>query len=71
MWQHSGLNIGFGQAGIGIKQISFRRTFSELSENQLNGNTRATDVSPSSLWDSFQCDVSSGLFALGGASITD
>jgi hypothetical protein len=40
---NGGLNIGLGQAGIGIKQISFRRAFSELSENQLNGNTRATD----------------------------
>ncbi len=43
MWQHNGLDIGFSQAGIGIKQIGLRRTFSELSEDQFNGNACATD----------------------------
>jgi hypothetical protein len=38
---NGGLNIGFGQAGIRIKQISFGRTFTELSENQLDRNARA------------------------------
>lgn len=40
---NSGVNIGFGQAGIGIEQIRFRRTFSKLLENQLNRNARTTD----------------------------
>jgi hypothetical protein len=40
---NGGVNIGFGQAGKGIQQISFCRTFTELSENQLNGNARATN----------------------------
>ncbi len=43
MWQRSGLDIGFGQAGIGIKQINFCRTFPELLKNQLNGDARAAD----------------------------
>jgi hypothetical protein len=40
---NGGLNVGLGQAGIGIQQISFGRTFTELSEDQLNGNARATN----------------------------
>lgn len=43
MGPHSGLNIGFGQAGIGIKQICFGRTFPELSEDQFYGNACAMD----------------------------